>query len=1151
MLHRCADNYNSFADVDDGSCAFEVYGCVFSQALNYNSEATVYDGSCVFAVLGCQNSSASNYRPDANTDDPQNPCVFLVEGCVDTAALNFDSEAQILDDSCVYPVPGCLNATAVNFNSAANEDDGSCVEARPGCEDPAADNYDPLANEPNPDAPCEYTVEGCTNSSAVNYNSLATVPDDSCVPEIPGCMASLALNYRSSANRDDGSCDFPTFGCTNSSALNYLADATADDGSCIFRVPGCTRPGALNFDSEATVDDGSCVDAVLGCTDAAALNYRPLANRDDDSCLYFGCPNPRADNYDDRTNANNQSVVVDTNGTACDFPTFGCTNSNAANYMPNATSDDGSCFRFACAQSDAPNYDDTCGAAAGLPCLDDGSCRPKIAALEDLYTEAAEALNTQPFLNDIIGNSFARGCADNNADFFDMFGLGSGGGGRRALQATAGSPAQAAAGRESEAAGTGVASLDEVLSPLRARARLGAPGKQREIATRRRFAEEPVPRPEISTGCTDSLASNFDSEAVAFSGRCWYDVIGCMNSTALNYNPIANVEGSCVPRVSGCMASSAVNFDDTATTMEGAACTWAIRGCTDPAALTFDPLATEPDPALCTAPVVGCADPLATSYSAAVNLHNSTACIYPVRGCTDSASQNYDPAAEENDGSCVRPGCAFPSAANFAPGTTVSEPDECVWLPHGCSEEPRAANYDPDAQGGGVCFVPGCRDPSAPDFDSSATFDAGCKQVARGCTDAAASNYAPRAEKDDGSCRYGGCKTPTDLAYSAGAHFHDESACRGRGNCTDSGAANFGAAGQACRFGGCTNMSDPAYSPDATFDDGTCGLSLRGCTSSSSANFDAAAAVSGGGACVPVFCGERHRRVEAAGQGVACVPHVFGCTDERAANFAAWATADDRSAVNYNSNATQGGAQDCEWPRGGCTDSASPTYRSWATVNDGSCYVADSDTPAGVEALVMLLTLSVTVLLQFLAVRFPSLRRPRLGAVALPPLAALEMAAHALSVRRLLYEAVRPALVGAEDEGGVGASSAASGVWAEWGGAIAAALEQQAGEAFSLRAAAADPASCALLMASSLALALLLAAPAALVAGCHCASQLAVQGLYRASLPRDAPPTPLILQASLALAAAALLLRFVRPALLLLSHERSGRSWRSSFGLAV
>ena len=396
--------------------------------------------------------------------------------------------------------------------------------------------------------------------------------------------------------------------------------------------------------------------------------------------------------------------------------------------------------------------------------------------------------------------------------------------------------------------------------------------------------------------------------------------------------------------------------------------------------------------------------------------------------------------------------------------------------------------------------------------------------------------------------------------------------------------------------------------------------------------------------------------------------------------------------------------------------------------------VADSDTPAGVEALVMLLTLSVTVLLQFLAVRFPSLRRPRLGAVALPPLAALEMAAHALSVRRLLYEAVRPARLGAEDEGGVGASSAASGVWAEWGGAIAAALERQAGEAFSLRAAAADPASCALLMASSLALALLLAAPAALVAGCHwfargarpgrlwlararrpparrtegrvprlnlaavaagapghplgataadpsasaadpgaapsprwlavllvglsplnldllrllrwpaaagamaasspraarcgamrapldalpsaalvllcagsagllSASQLAVQGLYRASLPRDAPPTPLILQASLALAAAALLLRFVRPALLLLSHvwrggrganavaeeggkaggggssaisrssssrsshastsfrvelrgrgagqERSGRSWRSSFGLAV
>ena len=38
---------------------------------------------------------------------------------------------------------------------------------------------------------------------------------------------------------------------------------------------------------------------------------------------------------------------------------------------------------------------------------------------------------------------------------------------RRALQATAGSPAQAAVGPESEAAGTGVASLDVVLKFLR------------------------------------------------------------------------------------------------------------------------------------------------------------------------------------------------------------------------------------------------------------------------------------------------------------------------------------------------------------------------------------------------------------------------------------------------------------------------------------------------------------------------------------------------------------------------------------------------------------------------------------------------------------------------------------------------------------
>ncbi|MBT3657540.1 MAG: YHYH protein [Euryarchaeota archaeon] len=58
-------------------------------------------------------------------------------------------------------------------------------------------------------------------------------------------------------------------GCTNSTANNYNSNATNDDGSCDFdqdddgvldsdEVTGCTDESANNYNSEATDDDGSC-----------------------------------------------------------------------------------------------------------------------------------------------------------------------------------------------------------------------------------------------------------------------------------------------------------------------------------------------------------------------------------------------------------------------------------------------------------------------------------------------------------------------------------------------------------------------------------------------------------------------------------------------------------------------------------------------------------------------------------------------------------------------------------------------------------------------------------------------------------------------------------------------------------------------------
>ncbi|MDG1145556.1 MAG: lamin tail domain-containing protein, partial [Flavobacteriales bacterium] len=44
------------------------------------------------------------------------------------------------------------------------------------------------------------TVSGCTDSTAFNFNELATESDDSCVPVVSGCTDTVATNYDSSAN---------------------------------------------------------------------------------------------------------------------------------------------------------------------------------------------------------------------------------------------------------------------------------------------------------------------------------------------------------------------------------------------------------------------------------------------------------------------------------------------------------------------------------------------------------------------------------------------------------------------------------------------------------------------------------------------------------------------------------------------------------------------------------------------------------------------------------------------------------------------------------------------------------------------------------------------------------------------------------------
>ncbi|MFT4902874.1 MAG: hypothetical protein ACI84S_000574 [Thalassomonas sp.] len=124
----------------------------------------------------------------------------------------------------------------------------------------------------------EVTIQafGCTSTDSI-YVELTCY----------GCTDSLALNYDSLASLDDGSCISVIYGCTDSTALNYDLSANIDDGSCCYLLYGCTDPNTCNYNPCAIMDDGSCIyGSWPGCTDSLAYNYDPLAMCDNGTCLY-------------------------------------------------------------------------------------------------------------------------------------------------------------------------------------------------------------------------------------------------------------------------------------------------------------------------------------------------------------------------------------------------------------------------------------------------------------------------------------------------------------------------------------------------------------------------------------------------------------------------------------------------------------------------------------------------------------------------------------------------------------------------------------------------------------------------------------------------------------------------------------------------
>ncbi len=338
------DNYVEFnpaATVSDSSCAtLKIYGCIDSTMFNYDSTANTMDyiDSCDYTLVlhdlagnGWVGSKLEIYQEDTSAfimTSGFNQVYSVQLKAPELAKIKFfvNQQASATALECGFTLINPMGDTMISVQppfiqpffvyQVTTYCGNECIEIVEGCMDSTAFNYDSLANT---SLPCYY-VPGCMSPAYLEYHtdtSNAVFADiniqDSCnTLAVFGCTDTTSFNYDSLANVDNGGCIPVVLGCMESFAFNYNPLANTDDGSCIPYIYGCIDPTMFNYDPNANTDNGSCIPFIYGCTDSTAFNYDPTANADNGSCIQFtsGCMDPDAWNYDASANVSDTSACL-------------------------------------------------------------------------------------------------------------------------------------------------------------------------------------------------------------------------------------------------------------------------------------------------------------------------------------------------------------------------------------------------------------------------------------------------------------------------------------------------------------------------------------------------------------------------------------------------------------------------------------------------------------------------------------------------------------------------------------------------------------------------------------------------------------------------------------------------------------------------
>ena len=277
----------------DMGCA--VLGCMDDSACNYNADADTDDSTCTFAQTGFDCDGNSTGEPCAALDfstvnTGSNMTLFitpdalssdLAEGDMIGVFFTNDDGDLVCAGSSAW-TGSAMQVTAFGNDATTTQKDGfSAGEDVVWMAQSSTGIYNVVSSYSNGDG--SYASDGVLFVVSLDYTYSCTGTATA------GCTDATALNYDSNAVVNDGSCIATVVGCMDGHYLEYdLAANVNDYNLCLtWKITGCTDSAYTEYNDAANTDDGSCLTSVVtGCTDASALNYNAEANVSDDSCEY-------------------------------------------------------------------------------------------------------------------------------------------------------------------------------------------------------------------------------------------------------------------------------------------------------------------------------------------------------------------------------------------------------------------------------------------------------------------------------------------------------------------------------------------------------------------------------------------------------------------------------------------------------------------------------------------------------------------------------------------------------------------------------------------------------------------------------------------------------------------------------------------------